>query len=387
MPSFPRSPLRHSDSAMPSTQTQSAMPPANDAATTREVVRLEGLTKNYLDSRYPAVAELDLSVREGEIMSLLGPSGCGKTTLLRLIAGFEEPDSGSVSVGARKVVGPGVWVQPERRELGFVFQDYALFPHLNVLQNVAFGVRNRRWRERRRRAEEVLDLVGLNIFAGRYPHQLSGGQQQRVALARALAPQPEVVLLDEPFSNLDAALREATRQEVRGILRKAGMTALLVTHDQEEALAFADRIAVMRAGRLEQLGEPEEVYKRPRTAFVAKFLGRTNLLHGNGRGSFAETELGPVPLSRPGEGRLLLSLRPEDLSFCDSGVEALVVNREFKGHDLTFGCRLVGDGQRAHELLTVQTGPECEVRAGDVVRLRSRAAAVPLEASSGSGKR
>jgi iron(III) transport system ATP-binding protein len=370
---------------MPTTDTP-PLPAVSDSratAPTREVVRIAGIAKSYRNPSHPAVAGLDLSVLEGEIVSLLGPSGCGKTTLLRLIAGFEEPDSGSIIVGGREVVGPDTWVQPDRRDTGFVFQDYALFPHLNVLQNVAFGVRAGSRRARVARAEEILDLVGLTIFSRRYPHQLSGGQQQRVALARALAPKPQVILLDEPFSNLDAALREATRQEVRSILTETGTTTILVTHDQEEAMTFADRLAVMRAGRLEQLGPPEEVYKRPRTAFVAKFLGRTNLLHGVGKGQVAETLFGPLPLSRPAEGRILLSLRPEDLVFEEHrGVPIKVLSREFKGHDLTYLCQAIGDSDEVSELLTVQTGPECPVRAGDVLRLSSRGPAVPLEGST-----
>jgi iron(III) transport system ATP-binding protein len=363
-------------------------PPAEGrTAGSRALVELSGLSKSYQNPMHPAVSAFDLTVLEGEILCLLGPSGCGKTTLLRLIAGFEEPDVGSVAIAGRQVVGPGVWVQPERRRIGFVFQDYALFPHLDVLQNVAFGVRAGTRRARVRRAEEILDLVGLTIFSRRFPHQLSGGQQQRVALARALAPKPDVILLDEPFSNLDAALREATREEVRRILEVSNTTAIFVTHDQEEALTFADRLAVMRAGRLEQLGLPEDVYKRPRTAFVAKFLGRTNLLHGVGRGAFAETLFGPLPLTKSAEGNVLLSLRPEDLTFgSEQGVPVSVISREFKGHDLTFVCQAIVEPDRVGDRLTVQTGPECDVRAGDVVKLSSRGPAVPLEGSVNPNK-
>jgi iron(III) transport system ATP-binding protein len=265
-------------------------------------VELRALTKRYSQPAHLAVEDLTLDVASGEILCLLGPSGCGKTTLLRLIAGFETPDEGAVRIAGAEVAGPSTWVPPDRRRIGFVFQDYALFPHLTVLQNVAFGLRGADRADRERRAAEVLDLVGLTIFSGRYPHQLSGGQQQRVALARALAPQPAVILLDEPFSNLDAALRGATRDEVRQILKRTGTTTVLVTHDQEEALTFADRLAVMRAGRLEQEGAPETVYARPRTAFVATFLGRTNLLRGEGLGHVARTALGDLSLSRAGAG-------------------------------------------------------------------------------------
>ena len=346
------------------------------------VVELSGLTKGFGDSTYPIVANFDLRVHEGEILCLLGPSGCGKTTLLRMIAGFERPDEGSVRIRGREVVGDTTWIRPEERRIGFVFQDFALFPHLNVLQNVAFGIRAGTRTERLERAREVLDLVGLTIFQNRYPHQLSGGQQQRVALARALAPRPEVILLDEPFSNLDAGLREATRDDVRRILADTRTTAILVTHDQEEALAFADRLAVMRSGKLEQIGRPEDVYSRPRTAFVASFLGRTNLLRAEGRGEVAETPLGQVPLVRPATGSVLLSLRPEDLAFVsDRGQRVRVLQRQFKGHDLTFTCEMLDVPGDAPDIV-VQTGPECEVREGAVVRIVPRAAAVPLQGSS-----
>ncbi|MDF1524295.1 MAG: ABC transporter ATP-binding protein [Trueperaceae bacterium] len=354
-----------------------------DTASTSPVVALEGLTKRYRSPGHLAVDDLSLDVRDGEILCLLGPSGCGKTTLLRLIAGFETPDAGRVVVAGREVAGPAAWVPPDRRRIGFVFQDYALFPHLNVLHNVAFGLRDGNRAEREARAAEVLDLVGLTIFAGRFPHQLSGGQQQRVALARALAPAPAVLLLDEPFSNLDAALRGSTRDEVRAILKRTGTTAVLVTHDQEEALTFADRLAVMRSGHLEQVGEPEAIYLRPRTAFVASFLGRTNLLRGEAHGARARTGLGDVLLARAARGQVMLSVRPEALAFDPGGdgVPVRVLQRDFKGHDLTFTCQSTLDPTLR---LVVQTGPECAVREGDVVPLALGGAAVPLE---GSGKR
>ena len=345
------------------------------------VVRLDGLTKGFGTSAYPIVADLDLSVHEGEILCLLGPSGCGKTTLLRMVAGFDRPDRGSVRIRGREVVSDATWIRPEERRIGFVFQDFALFPHMTVLQNVAFGIRAGTRPQRLERAREVLDLVGLTIFQGRHPHQLSGGQQQRVALARALAPRPEVILLDEPFSNLDAGLRQTTRDDVRRILADTRTTAILVTHDQEEALAFADRLAVMRAGRLEQIGRPEDVYTRPRTAFVAQFLGRTNLLRGEGLGDLAETPLGAIPLARPATGSILLSLRPEDLAFSSGrGLRVRVLERQFKGHDLTFACEPLDGGEHA-PILLVQTGPGCEVRAGTQARVVHRGPAVPLEGS------
>jgi iron(III) transport system ATP-binding protein len=346
----------------------------------RPVVEVRGLAKTYPRPEHVAVLDLDLDVAAGEILCLLGPSGCGKTTLLRLIAGFEVPDRGTVTLGGRVVAGEDTWVQADKRRIGFVFQDYALFPHLTVVQNVAFGLRTGSRAQRLEQARAVLDLVGLTIFATRYPHQLSGGQQQRVALARALAPAPTVLLLDEPFSNLDAALRGSTRDEVRQILKRTNTTTILVTHDQEEAMTFSDRIAVMRAGRLEQAGSAEAVYARPRTAFVASFLGRTNLLRGEGHGTVARTPLGDLALARPAHGQVLLSLRPESLHFRNDGdgTPVRVLQREFKGHDLTYTCQLGGaDGVR----IVVQTGPECTVRIGDTVSIAAAAAAVPLEPS------
>ncbi len=351
----------------------------------KQTLTLSNLTKSYQDPKHPAVADFNLSVKQGEILALLGPSGCGKTTLLRLIAGFEVPDTGRIEVAGVEVSGPNTWLQPERRKIGFVFQDYALFPHLDVLQNVAFGLVGLPRKQRLGRARAVLDLVGLTIFSRRYPHQLSGGQQQRVALARALAPEPEVILLDEPFSNLDAALRGSTRREVRRILEASGTTTILVTHDQEEAMTFADRLAVMRAGHLEQVGLPESVYLRPRTAFVANFLGTTNLIRGVGRGYIADTLLGTLQIAQPVSGSALLSLRPEDLTFGERGVSVSILSRDFKGHDLTYTCRIVAEPDQEHQVdqtFIVQTGPECSAQVGDVTCLSSRGVAVPLGGSA-----
>jgi len=300
------------------------------------LLTLENLTKTYAPGHPPVVDDLTLTADAGELVALLGPSGCGKTTTLRLIAGLERPDAGRVVIDGIETAGPGRFLQPEKRGVGLVFQDYALFPHLTVLQNVMFGLSGR---GRTERAREVLNLVGLTVFEKRYPHQLSGGQQQRVALARALAPRPRLVLLDEPFSSLDAALRHATRAEVRAILREAHATAILVTHDQDEALAFSDRVIVMRAGRIEQAGPPEIVYRQPATAFVASFLGRSNLLRGTGQGQQAATALGLIPLATPAHGPVLVSLRPEDLRFSSDGVPAVIVRREYKGHDTTYTVR------------------------------------------------
>src|ERR671915_408733 len=260
-----------------------------------EMVHLSGVTKQF--GAVTAVSDAELCVERGEFLALLGPSGCGKTTLLRLIAGFERPDAGSVTVGETQVAGPGCFVAPERRRIGMVFQDYALFPHLTVEDNVAFGLGRRPREERDALTRRTLELVGLQHKARSYPHELSGGERQRVALARALAPEPEVVLLDEPFSSLDASLRGDLRREVELILRDAGATAILVTHDQEEALTLADRLALMRDGRIVQVGAPEDVYAQPSERWAAQFVGEVNVLPGVLRGTSVHTDVGSFDIA------------------------------------------------------------------------------------------
>ncbi|RTG93551.1 ABC transporter ATP-binding protein [Thermus scotoductus] len=334
------------------------------------LLTLVGIAKHF--GEHEVLKGIDLEVYPGEILALLGPSGCGKTTLLRVVAGLESPDRGRIFLEGREIT----LLPPERRGIGFVFQDYALFPHLTALGNVAFGLKGK---DRLERAKRALERVGMTLFQDRRPGELSGGQQQRIALARALAPGPKLVLLDEPFSSLDASLKASTREEVRKILKETGTTALLVTHDQEEALSFADRLGVMRGGRLEQVGTPEEVYLRPKTPFVAQFLGRTNLLSGEGFGRHAQTCLGPVPLAEPAHGPLLLSLRPEALRLLPpetpEGALGQVLAREFKGHDLTYRVRLLSPEKE----ILVQEGPESPFREGDRVRLKVVGKGVALE--------
>ena len=364
--------------------------PAPEAAAAAPIVRTRGLTKRFTEVGPAAVDALDLEVQQGEILCLLGPSGCGKTTLLRLIAGFETPDGGTVEVAGREVASATLQVRPEKRRSGCVFQDFALFPHLNVLDNVSFGLKGTA-ASRAKRAEEMLDLVGMSVFRTRFPHQLSGGQQQRVALARALAPEPHILLLDEPFSNLDASLRGSTREEVRTILERTGTTTIMVTHDQEEALSFGDRLAVMRYGKIEQIGPPEEVYFSPNTAFVALFLGRTNLLRGVVADGVATTTIGPVPVTAPAKGQALVSLRPDHLRLtphgatdavaANGGVPAHVMKREFKGHVVAYEVK-VGD---ADERLVVYGPPTVELAVGDVAALTVTGAGVPLRAGGTGG--
>jgi iron(III) transport system ATP-binding protein len=285
-----------------------------------------------------AVDDVTFEVRTGEIFAVLGPSGSGKTTLLRLIAGFERPETGNVVVGGNPVAGDGIWVPAEHRRIGMVFQDYALFPHLTVERNVSFGLA----RGEGAKAQSTLELVGLQHKADRHPHELSGGERQRVALARALAPGPDVVLLDEPFSSLDASLRADLRREVELILRDAETSAILVTHDQEEALTLADRLALMRDGRLVQVGSPEDVYAQPAERWAAQFVGEVNVLPGVLRGDSVHTEVGSFDLAGgvATPGSVHIAVRPEQLEF-RSGREpnAEIVEREFRGHDVLYRLR------------------------------------------------
>jgi iron(III) transport system ATP-binding protein len=337
-------------------------------------VRVGGLHRHYGSIR--AVDGLDLEVMPGEMLTVLGPSGCGKTTVLRLIAGLETPDAGTIEIGGRRVAGAGASVPPERRRVGMVFQDFALFPHLSVRDNIGYGLR--RDPDREVRVRELLDLIDLSAAAGSMPHQLSGGMQQRVALARALAPRPDVVLLDEPFSNLDAALRTQLRGDVREILRAAGTAAIFVTHDQDEALTLGDRMAVMVRGHVEQCAPPEVVYGEPATPFVATFVGVANLVHGECHASAARTRFGPVRLVGPraarAEGRALVVLRPEHLDVVeapDGPAEAegwRVLRRQFAGTEILYEV-VAGDGER----LWVEAGPGVRrLRVGDTVALRLR---------------
>ena len=296
-------------------------------------IHLHGVQKAY--PRGPvAVANLTLEVPEGRLLALLGPSGCGKTTTLRLIAGLERPDTGEVWIAGRQVAGGNTWVPPEQRQVGLVFQDGALFPHLTVAENIGFALASWPRDTRTRRVAQLLDLVGLGGLEPRYPHQLSGGQQQRVALARALAPHPTVVLLDEPFANLDATLRAELREEVAQILRAAGTTAVLVTHDQQEALSLADCVALMLDGQVAQSGTPQQLYTRPISRAVATFVGETNWLPGEAAGEQSMSRLGPLHLTMAACGPVDLLIRPEQIRLTPDPASAWSVRHiRYFGHD------------------------------------------------------
>ena len=327
---------------------------------TASAIRCEHVTRRFGEA--VALDDFDLDVEEGSILSLLGPSGCGKTTALRVIAGFETPDAGSVTIRDRVVVDTAVNIPPDKRKVGMVFQDYALFPHLSVAANVGFGVDNGR---RSHRTDEVLELVGLSGFADRMPHELSGGEQQRVALARALAPYPDVVLLDEPFSNLDAPQRDRMRREVRRILAEAGATAIFVTHDQEEALAVADVVAVMRNGSVLQVGSPPEIYNRPADPWVAGFLGDSVVVAGESSIGQVTTPLGVFPHRGTEQGPVQVMIRPEWIHpRADEQGTATVIDREYYGHDQMLLLELP-DGQRIQSRI----GPRPILTAGERVML------------------
>jgi iron(III) transport system ATP-binding protein len=337
------------------------------------------LTKTF--GPVTAVDGMSLDVVPGEIVALLGPSGCGKTTFLRLVAGFERPDSGTVLLAGAEVAGPGCFVPPERRRIGMVFQDYALFPHLSVADNVAFGLGRRR-RENGSQVDRLLALVGLAGLGGRLPHELSGGQQQRVALARALAPAPAVVLLDEPFSNLDATLRAEVRAEVRAILREASATAIFVTHDQEEALSLADRVAVMRAGRLCQFDTPDRLYAEPADRFVATFVGDADLVAGHWDGQHVVTAFGPLRCSTTAPpGAVEVVLRPEALRLRLDGRGPGIVRRStYFGHD-----QLIEVEIHDRSVVRSRIGPGRLFEPGDRVSVSVKGEVVAFPAGTDNG--
>ena len=325
-------------------------------------LRARGLACRFDGVR--ALNGLDLEVAAGELCVVLGASGSGKTTALRLIAGFERPDEGVIELFGERVAGDGTFVPPERRGVGMVFQDYALFPHFSVAENVAYGLP--RGESRDARVREVLELTGLEGLGTRAVHDLSGGEQQRTALARALAPRPRLLLLDEPFSNLDPSLRARVRGELREILRRAGTTTILVTHDQEEALSIADRVAFLWEGRVEQYDTPQQIYLAPGTLHVAESIGDAIVLRLPAANGSVRTPFGDLP-APPEASRCAVVIRPEDVLLREQGTPAEVCGHEFYGHDQMLHVRLAGG-----EELRVRVGPGEEFGRLDRVALQLR---------------
>ena len=334
------------------------------SATDRLAIRARDLTKSFGDA--VALDHFSLDVWEGGVVTLLGPSGCGKTTALRVIAGFES-GGGSIEIHGRRVLDDHIFIPPEKRKVGMVFQDYALFPHMTVAANVAYGLPKG---DRARRVAMVLELVGLIGLENRMPNELSGGQQQRVALARALAPEPEVILLDEPFSNLDASLRDRVRRELRAILTEARTTAVFVTHDQEEALATSDIVAIMKEGKILQADAPAELYSNPSDPWIAEFLGDADVIESVARNGRVDTPVGGFDTDL--DGKVSVIIRPENLQISlGETPNAVVAGTEFFGHDQLMTLALHG-GTRVRARL----GPRPVYKTGDLCRVRATEARV-----------
>jgi iron(III) transport system ATP-binding protein len=343
-------------------------------------VAVTGLYKAF--GAHQVLTGVDLDVPAGSLTAILGPSGSGKTTLLRLMAGFERADAGTIRIGDVVVDGPGVFVAPERRRIGYVPQEGSLFPHLTVQANVGFGLSAR---ERRGgKVAELLEMVGLGGLGRRYPHQLSGGQQQRVALARALAIEPAVVLLDEPFASLDAHLRASVRADVQEIFRRAGTTAILVTHDQDEALSIADRVAALRDGKIAQYAAPEELYTRPADADLAGFIGDANLLEGVVSAGMVKTRLGRLPLDDRGlvhEGQVTVLIRPEQIELGpgEDGVPGRVTAYRYHGHDAVLHVEPEDDATGQQIAVRVVGGPHLPPGSPVTLRVRGPVLAWPRD--------
>ena len=349
-----------------------ALSPESGLSHSRIALRCHALAKSF--GQRPIVRGISLNVALGDILVLVGPSGCGKTTTLRLVAGFERLDGGTIEIDGQIVADDQRHLPPERRRVGMVFQDYAVFPHLTVGQNVGFALG--KGRAAQERVEELLSFVGLPDYASKMPHELSGGEQQRVSLARALSTEPAVLLLDEPFSNLDATLRMGVRAEVRALLKRVGTTAVFVTHDQEEALSLGDQVGVMRDGRLEQIGPPEMIFHRPQTRFVAEFLGQTVFIPGAVVAAGVETPLGvlPRPPALAVGAKVEVALRPDDVTFePDESGRARVLSRQFTGMTYVYRLGLPGD-----VIVQSQQPHEVQVAEGTAVQARFQGHSLPI---------
>jgi iron(III) transport system ATP-binding protein len=339
------------------------------AATIASRLTLEGVTRRF--GRITALQDIDLDIRPGEILSLLGQSGCGKTTLLRIAAGVDVPSAGRVLLDGREVASANAFVPPEKRSVGLMFQDYALFPHLSILKNVMFGLTALDRKAREQEARAALARVGLEHLAAAFPHEASGGEQQRVALARAIVPRPGILLMDEPFSGLDSRLRDSVRADTLSVLRETGATAVIVTHDPAEAMRMSDRIVLMRGGRIVQEGAAASLYDRPRNLFVARFFSQLNELEGVVRSGRAVTRLGVFPAGGMAEGReIVVAIRPQGVLLHspggEEGVPGRVVSRHFLGEVELFDVAVEGSESYlvAKGRAGTGFGPGAEVRVG-----------------------
>jgi iron(III) transport system ATP-binding protein len=350
-------------------------------------LQISDLHKSF--GAHSVLAGLDLEVPAGSFTAILGPSGSGKTTLLRLLAGFQAPDRGTVTVGARVLDAEGTHVHPEQRKIGYVPQEGGLFPHLTVQANVAFGLSRA---QRRQGVDDLLEMVGLADLERRYPHQLSGGQQQRVALARALAIKPEIVLLDEPFASLDTHLRASVRQEVARILRESRTTTLLVTHDQDEALSLADLVAVLRDGGIAQYATPQDLYARPVDNELARFVGDANILDGILHGTLVDTPFGRLPAhwhgeAPPRECPVSILIRPEQIELhpadSEQGLTGEVARSGYHGHDAV--AHIAIHHEHSEQVLIVRTSGDTDLSPGARVRLHARGPLLVWPAPSTNG--
>lgn len=336
------------------------------------ILEAKGLAKKYAGNTNFAVDHISLSINEGEIIALLGESGSGKTTLLRLIAGFERANHGQLFIHGESIIDKYIATPPEKRNIGMVFQDYALFPHMTVAKNVAYGIKGRPT-QKKAVVNEMLELVGLSAFQDRYPHQLSGGQQQRIALARALATKPHVLLLDEPFSNLDEALKEQVRSDLKNILKQSGITAIFVTHDTRDALAVADRIAILKDGKLQQLGTAKELYQNPVNQYIAQYFGKVNWLPTEVTATSIHCAIDnlPLPSNSPTTGDYLLGIRPENIKLTTTeayGVQAQIRGIKYFGNyqevELAIGNTILKANLDVHQVFelgsTVSISPSLE---------------------------
>ncbi len=330
-------------------QRMNSVPLPPDTSSGPPMLELRNITCGY-EPNTPTVRDLSLRLQPGNVLCLLGPSGCGKTTTLRAIAGFEQLSAGDIRLQGEVLASASVHLPPEQRRIGMVFQEYALFPHMNVKDNVAFGLYHWQAADRQARVQVMLDLVGLQGLELRFPHELSGGQQQRVAIARALAPKPLMLLLDEPFSNLDPDMTIKMRKELSRVLRQTQTTAILVTHDHEEAFAMADQVAVMHDGVLVQCDTPETIYQQPSSSFVAEFIGQANTIPGIIQNEHVETEIGPITNQSDFESgsRVLVMIRPDDIQFTPSETgPGRIESRQFQGSQTLYAIRLQS-GQLIH---------------------------------------